>query len=112
MESSLPIACTLSDAELEQRQKTTLDEVIAQAEETISLVEGYAFRFKPSDAILGQIVSLIQAERKCCRFLQFDLRVTPDGGPIWLELAGPQGTREFLETILQITAGEAASKLD
>jgi len=104
MENTLPIACTLSGAELEQRQKTTLHAVVAQAQETRALNDGYAFRFQPGDTILEQIMSLIRKERKCCRFLQFDLRVAPDEGPIWLELTGPQGTGDFLRTTLELSA--------
>lgn len=104
----LPIACTLTEAELEQRRETMLSKVIAKAEEIHAVQDGYAFRFKPADAILEEIVSLIQKERKCCRFLHFNLRVTPDEGPIWLELAGPVGTKEFLETTLGIRLSSTA----
>lgn len=103
MENQLPIVCTLTDTELEQRRKTTLDGLIAQAEEMTALEEGYSFRFKPTDSILEEIVSLIQKERRCCRFLCFNLRVMPEEGPIWLELIGPEGTKEFLETTLRIS---------
>jgi hypothetical protein len=33
--------------------------------------------------------------------LRFDLTIEPDGGPIWLELAGPPRTREFLSAPLE-----------
>jgi hypothetical protein len=42
---------------------------------------------------------MIQAERKCCQFLQFHLTVSAAGGPIALELTGPAGTREFLDAM-------------
>ena len=32
--------------------------------------------------------------------LRFQITVEPDGGPIWLELTGPSGTREFLDALL------------
>ena len=35
--------------------------------------------------------------RQCCRFLRFELTITPDSGPMTLVVAGPTGTREFLE---------------
>ena len=103
MENQLPIVCTLSDMELEQRRKTTLDDLVAQAEEIRALENGYGFRFGAADMILEEIASLIQKERRCCRFLRFDLRVMPDEGPMWLELTGPEGTKEFLETTLPIS---------
>jgi hypothetical protein len=42
------------------------------------------------------IADVIEAERLCCRFLQFDLTVSPDAGPIILTISGPAGTAEFL----------------
>lgn len=54
----------------------------------------------PAD-VLSAILETVDAERKCCRFLQFEITVEPDGGPIWLELAGPPGTREFLSALLE-----------
>jgi len=51
---------------------------------------------------LSAVLETIDAERQCCRFLRFDITVEPDGGPIWLELAGPPGTREFLAALLEV----------
>jgi len=33
--------------------------------------------------------------------LRFDFTIEPDGGLMWLELAGPPGTREFLSALLE-----------
>lgn len=41
------------------------------------------------------------AERQCWRFLRFEITTEPDGGPIWLNLSGPDGTREFLSALLE-----------
>jgi hypothetical protein len=46
--------------------------------------------------VLSQIAAAVDAERQCCRFLQFSITVEADGGPISLDLRGPSGTREFL----------------
>jgi hypothetical protein len=43
---------------------------------------------------------VIDAERQCCRFLRFQLTVEPDLGPMWLEVAGPPGTADFLTDLL------------
>jgi hypothetical protein len=44
----------------------------------------------------------IRKERRCCRFLAFGVEVTPDEGPVWLEMYGPEGTKRFLETLLDL----------
>jgi hypothetical protein len=36
--------------------------------------------------------------RQCCPFLRFAITVEPGNGPIWLEMTGPEGTKEFLAT--------------
>ena len=47
------------------------------------------------------LVATVEAERQCCRFLRFDISVEPDGGPLWLSLSGPLGTRDFLSAPLE-----------
>ena len=54
----------------------------------------------PDDRLLGDVARAVDAERQCCRFLSFTIIVNPDGGPITLDLTGPEGTREFLAAIL------------
>jgi hypothetical protein len=44
---------------------------------------------------------MVDAERQCCRFLQFTVTVEPDDGPVTLDLAGPPGTREFLAAMFE-----------
>lgn len=60
---------------------------------------GYAYRLPSDAAWLIEAANLIDLERRCCPFLRFQLTVEPDGGPIWLELSGPRGTKEFLATV-------------
>jgi hypothetical protein len=59
---------------------------------------GYAFRFMP-DA-LEALARFVSKERRCCPFLAFTVTVTPEDGPVWLEITGPEGTREFLASDL------------
>jgi hypothetical protein len=69
-----------------------------QAEERRDLPNGYSFRFTP--AVLESVVRFVSKERRCCPFLSFTVAVSPNDGPVWLEIAGPDGTREFLATDL------------
>ena len=94
--SDLPIACTFDPAALEARRQDLLGGLMRRAEERLEIPDGYRMRFAPMDGMLARIASVIDAERQCCRFLTFRLTVEPDGGPIWLEVDGPAGTREFL----------------
>jgi hypothetical protein len=63
-----------------------------------SVPGGYRFRFDAE--ALGQIADFVENERKCCPFLAFLIAVDGDADWIWLQLTGPAGTREFLDTEL------------
>jgi len=64
--------------------------------------EGYAFRFD-ADAF-DDLARWVTNERRCCPFLSFALELAPDGGPLWLRLTGPAGTRAFLDAELPASA--------
>jgi hypothetical protein len=97
----LSIACTLTPAEIETRRSTLLPGLVAQAVERLPILDGFRWRFEASDAVLAAAVETINTERQCCRFLRFVLTVEPDGGALWLDITGAQGTVAFLEALLQ-----------
>ena len=102
--TDLPIACTLSAAELEERRVGLLPGLAARAHRRLALPQGCQWQFEPADDLLAEIMTVIVAERRCCRFLHFSVFVEADAGPIVLELTGPPGTREFLEALIDGTA--------
>jgi hypothetical protein len=67
--------------------------------ETKELDEGYAYRFPSDGNWITELARLIAFERECCSFLRFNLRLEPAAGPIWLELTGPEGTKDFLRSL-------------
>jgi hypothetical protein len=99
---TLPVACSLTEPELREREATVLASVSARVREVKDLESGYAFRFDPEADLIPEIATLIDLERRCCPFLRFGLTVTPGNGPVWLELTGPEGTREFLRTVFDL----------
>ena len=100
--ADLPIVCTLSPDALEARRQDLLGGLVRRAEKRCELPNGYKVRFTPADEILSTIARVIEAERRCCRFLEFSVSVAPDDGPIWLEVTGPPGTREFLTGLFDL----------
>lgn len=96
----LPIACELTPAELDVRREGLLTGLLALAQERVTIGNGLRWRFAPSAEFLRAAVQTIDAERQCCRFLKFVLTVEPDSGDMWLEITGPEGTAEFLATVL------------
>ena len=100
--ADLPIACSLTGPELRERRETVLAAVRSRVREVREIESGMALRFDPEGNVLSALAELIELERQCCPFLQFALRVLPANGPLWLELTGPGGTREFLRDVLEI----------
>jgi hypothetical protein len=96
--ADLPIVCTLDRESLRTQGDNLLPSLIAGAEAREELEDGYRFRFAKAD-VLAHLLRVIEAERKCCRFLRFEVLLEPDLGPISLTVTGPPGTREFLAAL-------------
>ena len=94
-----PIACRLTPGDLSARRAQLLPGLVARATTREALPGGWRFVFASDSDTLQAIATVIDSERQCCRFLRFQLTVEPSGGPITLDVTGPDGTREFLETL-------------
>lgn len=97
--TSLPVACSLTEAELQERRSLVLQKLRLAVAEIKELSEGYAYRFPSDDALIAEVAQLVSLERRCCPFLRFGLTVEPGDGPVWLEMSGPQGTKDFLASV-------------
>ena len=95
---NLPVACTLSPETLAARRAGLLPGLAREAEAREETPDGLRLRFVAD--YLQRIAAVVDAERQCCRFLRFDLTVEPDGGPVWLALSGPAGTKEVLAALI------------
>jgi hypothetical protein len=93
---TLPIACSLTDAALQQRRRDVLEKVRNAVVEERELEDGFSYQFPASEEWLAEVAHLVNLERQCCPFLRLRITVEPDNGPLWLELTGPPGTKEFL----------------
>jgi hypothetical protein len=99
--AELPIVCTLTPDALRARREGLLSDLMRQAEGHDDLPDGLRLRFAATGDRLSTVTRAVEAERHCCRFLRFGITVEPDGGPIFLELSGPPGTREFVAALLE-----------
>ena len=95
----LPIVCTLGPATLAARKANLLPALAKRALGHEEMPDGLQFHFAADD--LSAVAATIDQERQCCRFLQFEVRVEADGGPVFLALTGPPGTREFLLAMIE-----------
>jgi hypothetical protein len=93
--NELPIACTLSGAELAERGDEVGD-LFKAVEQVRELADGYAFRFSGSDASASSLLEFVLAERRCCPFFTFELVFEPNSGPIWVHLRGSSAIKEYV----------------
>jgi len=103
-DTELPIACSLTVPEFQQRRAELLRTFQGALLETKELDDGYAYRFPSGPNWIAELAQLITFERECCPFLRFQLRLEPANGPLWLELTGPEGTKEFLQSLFTAPA--------
>ena len=79
------------------------------ADERVHLPSGIALRL-PADN-LTEVARFVANERKCCPFLHIEVELG-GGGPIWLRLTGPEGTRELIDAELGSRSLTGADAID
>ena len=107
--TDLPVACSLSDRERVERRAGLFADLGRRQQEIRWLPDGVALRYPAGSEVLALVTEFIGAESQCCPFLRFRLTLEPSGGPLWLELTGPPGTREFLAETVQPPAAATRS---
>lgn len=91
------LSCKLTTPELQQRKKTVIAELKNQLLEKMETEKGFKYKFNGSDKMLDLLNSFIKTERLCCDFFVFNLTASSDTKFIWLELSGPEGTKDFVK---------------
>ena len=99
--AELPIACTLTPEALRARREGLMIDLVGRAVLRVWLSDGLRLEFAPSEETIALIARAIEAERHCCRFLRFGMTVEPDGGPVFPDLTGPPGTRDFISSLFE-----------
>jgi len=93
----LPIACTLTDAEMRERRQAILDFLRRTQANITELPNGYSYTFAPTSEAFMQVTQLVDLERQCCPFLSFKILVGPGKAPIRLEITGPKEARTLID---------------
>jgi hypothetical protein len=95
-----PFACNAFALSPEQRNRhfDELGPAVRALKRSIREVDdGYEFEFPADAATLALLTEWTIQERACCPFLEINLRLEREGGPLWLRLTGRKGTKEFLQ---------------
>lgn len=91
------LSCTLTTPELQEHRKTVIAELKNLMLEKVETDHGYRYKFDGSDKTLDLLNNFIKTERLCCSFFVFTLTASGDAKSSWLELSGPEGTKDFIE---------------
>ena len=84
----LPILCTLSQTELQQRRRELLDRIKGSAIRATELNDGFAYEFPSDPELLAMLGRLIALEHECCRFLTFKISLKAGERRAILEVSG------------------------
>lgn len=99
MSDTIPVACFLTDQELQARRKNYLDKAADSLIESAELSDGRVFRFPLTPEMLRDLAEIIDLERRCCPFLNFRLTVEAGAAVVALELTGGAGTKDAIEAL-------------
>jgi hypothetical protein len=98
-DTTIPIACSLTDSELQQRRANFLEKVAAHLTGSEELENGFSFRFRLGAGFLQDLAEVIDLERQCCLFLTFRTILAAGDTSVVLELTGPDGTKDMVREL-------------
>ena len=101
MKQNIPIACMLTDNELQERRKNYLAKTAKFLVGVEELENGFIYKFPVEDSLLQDLMAVINLERKCCPFLSFKLVLESQADTILLELTGTEGTKEMIKSLFE-----------
>lgn len=99
MNPEIPIACYLTDQQLQGRRKNHLDKAAELLVDATEIANGFIYKFPLQSAILPDLAEIIDLERRCCPFLNFKLTVESGTNFVSLELTGAEGTKEVIKSL-------------
>lgn len=98
LSTDLPIACDTSaidDPEAHgRRSKALLDD----CKEMRRIDGGLALRYPGEIDYARRILDFIEAERKCCPFLTFEVVIEAGGRTVWLVMGGDERVEAFVKS--------------
>ena len=94
------IACDLSAADFARRREEIGRDLFRHVDQVRELADGFAYRFPSADPWAAAVFAFVDAERRCCPFVTFEVAFEPHGGPLWLRLRGAQAVKAFVRAEL------------
>jgi hypothetical protein len=94
------IACALSDPEERRVREAEVGNLFQTCQSVTELPDGYQLRFDGSDETFAHLSAFLRAERHCCPFFTFELALSPNLGPIALNLRGSSAIKDYVRDAL------------
>lgn len=94
----VPVACTLDETETERRRDWVEETLVASIRDVEERADGYEFVFDGDEDVLEAASTFVRREANCCAFAQFRIDVPQGFDEVRLLFAGPDGTKDLLET--------------
>ena len=93
-----PKACSINalNAREQGRRETLIEELMPKAQ-VQELPEGYQLTWTGDATTYGKLAEFIGYERRCCPFLDFELRVSGPDAPVTLLLRADDDTKAFIQ---------------
>lgn len=78
-------------------REAVLTQMLDQIHTVLETDDGYTMNFGRQADCIDLLVAFIKIERVCQPFLRMALISESNGGPVKLEVAGPTGTKDFMQ---------------
>ena len=99
MDKGVTVVCFLTDQELKIRRQEHLDRMAALLQEVLEIPTGFKYTFRLESDALERLFKIVELERNCCPFLNFDLSLRAGEDTVSLALTGPEGTKEAVKSL-------------
>ena len=93
-----PKACSINalNAREQGRRETLIEELMPEAQ-VAELPDGYQLTWSNDPQAYAKLAEFIGFERRCCPFLDFELRVSGPDAPVTLLLRADDDTKAFIK---------------
>ena len=93
-------ACSLSASGQERRFAEFAELASVALVEAVRTPNGARLRLRDSRSVQVALWPLIEAERRCCSFLEFGVEVTD--GELLVEVSGPPAARPLIDRLFEL----------
>lgn len=89
------VECTLDVERAERRADRVEDGLVHHIEAAEELENGYRLVFERTTDAFEAAAELFWLESQCCADEDFAITLPADGQPFWVDMTGPEGTKEL-----------------